>query len=253
MDDRQHFKNLIKKDANGEMLAAGKATFVEVKLIQTLLECQNRFSSSYLSLPLDHGIRWIFGYSNYINQSLLSEKPKLPFGHKYQKGSIVYVDFFGHFGHEIAFDHPAIVLAEVGNDLIVAPITSNQSIFENNIEYHIKLPKNIPELGDMPNDCTIKLEQIRFISKRRLLVNFKKRVSDIDKLKQIDMALIKILVNYTFEAKDKEHKKLIKQASKIIEDSLDYIEELSTENEGLIEENEALLKRVEELENNIDL
>lgn len=250
MDHRQYFKDLIRPSADGTKPCDEKITFQDVKLINALLECQNRYSSSFLNLSMEDGVRWIFGYSNYINQSLLKEQSKLPLKHTYSKGSIVLVDFFGHFGSEMAFDHPAIVLGEVGHDLIVAPITSNEKIFENDLYYHVKLDKGVPTLGDMPNNSTIKLEQVRFISKRRLLVNFKKRVSDNGKLEEIDIALMKVLASYTFNKHQEEYAALERQGQlsmDLIESSLDHIETLSMEYEELTEEHEALLKENEKL------
>lgn len=246
VEHRQHLKDLIKTNSDGTKLCDDKAAFESVELVKTLLESQNRFSNAYSNLTLYDGVRWIFGYSNYINQNLLKERSKLPLHHKYSTGSIVYVDFFGHFGNEMAFDHPAIVLGEVGRDLIVAPITSNESVFGDSEYYHVKLEKGIAALGDMPVDSTIKLEQVRFISKRRLLVNFKKRISDNGKLEEIDIALMKILASYTFEKREKRYEELVKlaqHAEEIIQESLEYVDELTKKNEKLEEEIEALKKQ----------
>ena len=79
--------------------------------------------------------------------------------------------FFGHYGEEMAYDHPAIVLKNFRNGLIVAPITSNQNLYKNPKEFHILLPANDAKRGKMLKNSTIKLEQLRYISKKRILIS----------------------------------------------------------------------------------
>ncbi|EFX6585657.1 type II toxin-antitoxin system PemK/MazF family toxin (plasmid) [Ureibacillus chungkukjangi] len=247
MQHREYFKGLIKKDEHtGTTQSDGKRVSDEVKLLKTLLECQGRFGQKYLDEPLEDGIRWIMGYSNYINQTLLKEKPKHSLRKAYSKGSILYIDFYGHFGNELTYDHPAIVLAESGNDLIVAPITSSPSIYNDSLSYHISLPARDKDFGNMPNPCTIKLEQLRFISKRRILVPFKSRVSDNEKLKEIDIALMKLLAEFTFNTYEQtsigyeELKILAEESQNKLTEVLEIAEKLDQECIELDQQNEIL-------------
>lgn len=177
----------------------------------------------------------------------------------YPKGSIIYVDFFGHFGNELTYDHPAIVLAESGKDLIVAPITSSPSVYEDGLFYHISLPANVDTLGKRPNNCTIKLEQMRFISKRRILVNFQSRVSDNEKLKEIDIAMMKLLAEFTFNTYEQksiaydELKVLSEDLKNTLTEVLQIAEELEKENTDLTKENENLLSENEGLNKEIEV
>lgn len=255
MEHREYLKALTKKDSSidiSEMLVSE-----ESKVLRALLDCQGRFNTTYLNEPLSDGIKWIMGYSNYINQTFLKERPKVSLTKDYSKGSIIYVDFFGHFGNELTYDHPAIVLAESGEDIIVAPISSTESLYTDNLDYHIKLPANVENLGSRPSNCTIKLEQLRFISKRRILVNFKNRVSDNDKLKEIDIALIKLLSEVTFNEYEETHKAyeellpLIESLQNTLVASIQLAEELDQDNTLLDEENIQLFEENQKLNEEI--
>lgn len=262
MEHRNYLKSLIKEDSPIDI--SEMHVFDEAKVLKALLECQGRFNSAYLTEPLSDGIRWIMGYSNYINQTFLKEKSRVSLAKDYPKGSIIYVDFFGHFGNELTYDHPAIVLAESGNDLIVAPITSTESLYTDDIYYHIKLPANKETLGNRPNNCTIKLEQLRFISKRRILVNFKSRVSDNDKLKEIDIAMMKLLSEVTFSKYEEtsiayeELKPLAERLQNMLIETIElaevlenYCTKLDEENATLFEENQKLIQEISVLNEKI--
>lgn len=255
MEHRDYLKGLTKKDSSiniSEMQVSDEA-----KVLQALLECQGRFNTTYLNEPLSDGIRWIMGYSNYINQTFLRERPNVSLAKSYPKGSIIYVNFFGHFGNELTYDHPAIVLAESGTDLIVAPITSTQSLYDDDTYYHIKLPANEKTMGNRPSNSTIKLEQLRFISKRRILINFKSRVSDNDKLKEIDIATMKLLSEKTFNTYEEtsiayeQLKSLATRLQNTFTEAIQFIEELETDYSDLDEENAILFEENKKLNEEI--
>lgn len=158
MKHRQYFKDIIR---NGSY--KGKKSCEDLNLVLTVLKRNERFIKSYLELDLYDGIKWVEGYSNFINKSLLKESTNND-EKRYNKGDIITVDFFGHYGEEMAYDHPAIVLKNFRNGLIVAPITSNQNLYKNPKEFHILLPANDAKRGKMLKNSTIKLEQWIYVN-----------------------------------------------------------------------------------------
>ncbi|HCX51008.1 MAG TPA: hypothetical protein DG757_18685 [Bacillus sp. (in: Bacteria)] len=194
---RKHFMNLIKINATtGDKPSKGKVVKDDHLIINEMINRQNLLMSSYEQWDMEDGIRWIVGYANYINHNYYKKFNKYN-TRSFTKGTILMTDFFGSFGNELTFDHPAIVLADTGSGLIVAPLTSSPAIYGDSNYFHIDLPKGITGFGKLTKDSTIKLEQLRYISKTRILAK-KDRVSEAGKLKEIDEALMQYLASKTF-------------------------------------------------------
>lgn len=192
---RKDYKEMIRyNQAIGRKFAEGKHVSDEPTLIIELLDRYNKLDTSYRQWTLEDGIRWMMGFANYVNEKNSNFKCKYA-KHKFQKGDIILVDLFGHFGSELTYDHPAIVISDEFNGCIVAPISS--TTFEDRVATHIDLPKNQPDLGKLKNNCAIKLEQLRYISKKRILQKFN-RVSNNEKLKEIDETLMQHLAGFTY-------------------------------------------------------
>lgn len=111
------------------------------------------------------------GGSSQINQNNGHKHNDTLLRRKYNFGEIIDVDFFGSFTNELTFDHPAVVLKNFSTGLLIAPITSNETVYAeaDDNPTHIKLQKNALPFGYMLLNSTIKLEQTRYISKERVL------------------------------------------------------------------------------------
>lgn len=231
MRQREHYRGLTVKNENtGVKPADGKFTEDEKSLIVEMLDRQNLIMGQFRTWDLEKGVRWIMGYANFINQTQ-SGKPINPMvKKKIPKGTIVMVDFFGSFGNELTYDHPAIVIAESGYDLIVAPITSTPTLFGDANSNHIDLPKKTPNLANLTKDSVIKLEQLRYISKKRILYK-KKRVTCASKLAEIDMAVMALVAPKTYAAMNMGTAKL-KQS---LQSEQEKNAKLQTTNETLLE------------------
>lgn len=163
---------------------------------QILFDIQKKnykLAETIANKEMDHGIRWILGYSNYINN--LDNKP-LTTRQKFRlnKGHIVRIDLFGHFVNEFTYDHMAIVLKADAKGMLIAPLTSNPFKYQNinrNPNF-IKLEANIPALGSLRKNSTILLEHVRYVDRHRIL-NIFNRVSDNNKLDEIEIALSNLL------------------------------------------------------------
>lgn len=129
----------------------------------------------------------------------------------YPRGTIVFVDLgAGNFGHEPSFTHPAIVLDQKRESLLIAPCSSK------------KYQKGYPEIIDAtPQDgflvnTGIQTNSIRWISKNRVISVIGKTTSDI--LNQIDAHLLKSIPL---------HKKQLIEKDKIIAQLQSQINSLS--------------------------
>ena len=94
--------------------------------------------------------------------------------YRYKWGDKVFVDFgCGNIQTELSFPHPAIVLYNFANTVIVAPTTSDDSpnSFSADIEEAIiKTPKD----GTVfPKDTTINLHQVKSVHKDRIISNLR--------------------------------------------------------------------------------
>ena len=213
----------------GKKPADGKTKLDEPTLFIDLFEAQNKMVDNFKNKCLESNIKWLLGFENYVNDKKRSKSNSHRY-RNYSKGTIVFVDFFGNFGREYTYDHPAIVLKENGGLLVVAPITSNVNIYNDVDNYHIKLPAGISNLGNRRVNSTILLEQIRTISKNRVIKNQSfGRVSENKKLKEIDTAVIEYLAGFSFNSIKQEMKDFISNKDAEIDSLKAIIEEQKEE------------------------
>lgn len=178
------------------------------KLLIDIMDREYKLTKSIQNLKLKDGIKWSFGFSNYINKiknpRLLENSQKVTL----KKGHIVLVDFFGHFGDELTYDHYAVVLKADSIGAVVAPITSNLRTYSDNSNPElVKIPQYNQNMGNMKKNSTIKLRYIRYISRTRI-IKVKKRISNTEKLDELDDKILLMLTPLV-------HAKLIKQQEQI--------------------------------------
>jgi mRNA-degrading endonuclease toxin of MazEF toxin-antitoxin module len=188
---------------------AGKRVPQDPQIIVDILENSRLMDDKIRQWNLEDGIHWILGFEAYIKDKNGTLSPKFVDSHIFRRGQIILVDFFGHFGTELTYEHPAIVLADTFDGVIIAPISS--SCYNDTVSTHVSLDRNVQDLGNVLNNCGIKLEQSRFISKRRIIDKFK-RVTNTDKLNEIDNVLMHIMTptsyNFLIEQQDQLLKEL---------------------------------------------
>lgn len=196
MRDREKYLAMTRFDPNlGGKAADDKHIADEPQLFLDFYDAKEKLTHHFRTKRLESSIRWLLGFERYVKDKDIQLKRKY---RNYSKGSIVYVDFFGNYGSEMTYDHPAIVLKEQGGLLLVAPLTSNIRKFKDNNKHHIKLTKNVIDLGNQVKDSTILLEQIRCISKNRVLKKFGGRVSNNDVLERIDTVVMEYVGEFTY-------------------------------------------------------
>lgn len=162
--DRDYYKNLARNtDSTCRIVESDK------QLVADISYRSFKLVKNVERLRLPDGIKWCYGYSNYINNqgriTLTGNQQQ-----SFQRGQIVFVDFFGGFSEELTYDHNAVVLKATRNGLIVAPITSAIRYYnDTNDEVLVKLPSRIRSKGNLLYNSTIRLDQLRYISRTRIL------------------------------------------------------------------------------------
>lgn len=96
---------------------------------------------------------------------------------RYTRGRKVYVDFGCNVGKETSIPHPAIVIYNFAETMIVVPTTSDDgSPFTEEMENALI---HCPKDGNIfPQDTIINLHQIRCISKNRIISDLQCSVQD---------------------------------------------------------------------------
>jgi mRNA-degrading endonuclease toxin of MazEF toxin-antitoxin module len=206
MRDRGYYKSQTKFDRGLRAKPCdGKQVPQDPQLIIDVLDSTRLMDKRFREWALEDGIHWFLGFDSYVKDKNGTLSPKFRDTHSFRRGEIVLVDFFGHYGTELTYEHPAIVLADTYDGVIVAPISSR--CYNDGIDTHVSLERNVGDLGKVKNNCGIKLEQSRFISKRRILEKFK-RVTNTDKLNEIDNVLMQILTPVSYAALTQESQEL---------------------------------------------
>ncbi|MBC1500874.1 type II toxin-antitoxin system PemK/MazF family toxin [Listeria weihenstephanensis] len=231
MRDREKYLAMTRFDPNlGGKSADNKHIIDEPQLFLDFYDAKEKLTHNFRTKRLESSIRWLLGFERYVKDKETAVKRKY---RNYSKGSIVYVDFFGNYGSEMTYDHPAIVLKEQGGLLIVAPLTSNSRKFRDNNKYHIKLSRNTTNLGNQSKDSTILLEQIRCISKNRVLRKFGGRVSNNEILERIDTVVMEYIGGFTYnkwKANLEEQEAIIREKEteiRILSERISKLEERS--------------------------
>ncbi|MEI2357434.1 type II toxin-antitoxin system PemK/MazF family toxin [Mesobacillus zeae] len=197
MRSRGYYKNQTRFDRRlGTKPCDGRSVTDDPQLILDVFENKRKLDDSFRQWRLEDGVNWILGFQAYVDDKNGTLKPQFKDSYIFKRGEIILVDFFGHFGAELTYEHPAIILADTYDGIIIAPISS--SCYNDGVATHVSLRNNVQDLGGMKNNCGIKLEQSRFISKRRVLMKFN-RVTNTVKLNEIDEVLMQTLTPYSYK------------------------------------------------------
>nr|WP_182911257.1 type II toxin-antitoxin system PemK/MazF family toxin [Pseudoalteromonas profundi] len=173
MKDRAFFKIENKKDWHGHRASDGKTAGDYPEVLSELYYRQLLLSNDFSGWSATNAFRWIEGYANYINNQTRRKQGAFGLAKDFKAWEIVLVDFFGSFRSEMNFDHPALIIKVLDNDLLaVVPITSNAQTFEEakSSPPHLSpLYKRIKPLGNMSKNSTLLLDHLKIISKDRVL------------------------------------------------------------------------------------
>lgn len=164
--NRQKLKQELSSNKNGQCASNQN---VMSELSATLSDTETLVSSCINA----QAVPFIFWNDFYNLSGTLSPKNKKT-QYRYKWGDKVFVDFgCSNIQTEISFPHPAIVLYNFANSVIVVPTTSDDSpnSFSSDIEeVIIKVQKD----GNIfPKDTVINLHQIKAVHKERIVSNLR--------------------------------------------------------------------------------
>lgn len=225
--DREKYQNLIEANKVSKTCHAIKAKNIKDFVTDSvdnafdlLVHIGDNFDQCTAS-------EWLLGFDMYVNDVKGNSVGRFKNKYGMGRGTIIEFDAFGDVGTEQKKRRPAIVLLENGNKgVIVAPI--GKAAYESGKEYHVSIEKELPEQGNMKENCGIKLEQIRYIDKNRVTNKFEK-VTDANKLNELDRKLVKNISKNFYE----EHEKLIEQNENLRIEMVKVTKEVSDKDEEI--------------------
>lgn len=221
----------------------GKMVHEDPQIIVDIFDNARLMDDKVRQWDLESGINWLLGLDAYVKDKNGTLSPRFAESHIFKRGHIILAEFFGNFGTELTYEHPAIVLADTYDGVIIAPISSR--CYNDGINTHVSLEKSVGDLGNVKNNCGIKLEQSRFISKRRILKEFG-RVTNTIKLNEIDSVLMKMLTPISYNLITAQQGKLLEELS----NKNAKIEERENEIEALNRKIETLEQQLLDLQSN---
>lgn len=109
----------------------------------------------------------------YNTAGILSPKSRKP-AYRYKWGDKVFVDFgCGNIQTELSFPHPAIVLYNFANSVIVAPTTSDDGPVSFSTDIEEAIIKVRKDGVIFPKDTIINLHQLKAVHKERIISNLR--------------------------------------------------------------------------------
>lgn len=183
-------KNRIKafKDGKTKNVTSQKVDKVNMELLLTL----NETTQSIQNCKCKDAVPYIL-WNDFLNKNgTLANKSNKTYN-RYVWGEKVFVDFgMTNIQTELSYPHPAIILYNFANTVIVVPTTTDDkdTAFSSDIEECIIKVKS--DNGIFPNDSIINLHQICSVHKERIINDLKVNVKNF----QVDDTEIERLNSY---------------------------------------------------------
>lgn len=201
----RHLVNTLSKQPNSKQ-RPGK---LDISLYPFFSYCQTNANDSLKEFSCYEMAHWINYTDRWLSSRISAQNTK-----GYKRGTIVFVDLgAGNFGHEPSFSHPAVVLAQTKDSILIAPCSSK------------KYGSGYPEIVDAePSDgfsskTGIQTKSIRWISKNRVISVAGTTTTDI--LNKIDTLLLQTIPLHARMILEQENiiKSLTAENNKLIADS----------------------------------
>lgn len=197
-----NLNDYIKKLQDRKNLS-GKKAIDDPQLIMDLQQALGYIFPHLVISDMEYSIEWLVGWITYVNDKNGRQGKYLSYDFKDDRGRIVIVNLFGHMGNELTWTHPAIILANGFNWVLVAPISS--TIYGDEEPLHVDLD---PTPGGVDEKCGAKLEDMRVISKNQIISKKGKVISG--QLDSIDLKIVEYFI-------PKTHSKINENLSKLRE------------------------------------
>lgn len=227
--DRQYYKQVASNQYQSQLKVGS-----DKKLMSDISFRHYKLTKQVEDMKMKDGIKWCYGYSNYINHQGLPNLTGVQ-RQRFQRGQIVFVDFFGGFGEELTFDHNAIVLQAGIKGLVVAPITSADRYYQDvNNPLLVQIEQKIRNQGNLLYNSTIRIDQLRYVSRSRILRRHG-LVSDGAKLDEISLKIAQYLTPVLLNQMEDKMEKIQQKAEEDVEELNEKIKVLQEENSRLKE------------------
>ncbi|MGC3747665.1 type II toxin-antitoxin system PemK/MazF family toxin [Enterococcus faecalis] len=227
--DRQYYKQVASNQYQSQLKVGS-----DKKLMSDISFRHYKLTKQVEDMKMKDGIKWCYGYSNYINHQGLPNLTGVQ-RQRFQRGQIVFVDFFGGFGEELTFDHNAIVLQAGIKGLVVAPITSADRYYQDvNNPLLVQIEQKIRNQGNLLYNSTIRIDQLRYVSRSRILRRHG-LVSDRAKLDEISLKIAQYLTPVLLNQMENKMEKIQQKAEEDVEELNEKIKVLQEENSRLKE------------------
>ncbi len=163
---------------------SGLKAYEDPQLVEDLQRSLGFIFPYLINQDMPDAIKWLVGWIDYCNDKNGNNQFFKKMNFTIERGKGVQVNLFGHMGVELTYDHPAIVLSESRDWIIIAPTSS--TCYQDEEDLHIDLTPGDGNVVD--KNCGIKLENIRMISKKRVKTIFKGKITN-EKMDEIDQVL----------------------------------------------------------------
>ena len=151
---------IIKQYKNNKSINLKKVK-TEVNLVQYIEEYTNERKEIILNQNIFTACSWLIWSDLLIKDKTTNSKAS----NSYKRRKLIKVELgTDNIGSEASFEHPAVVLYEEWDWLLIAPITSKK--FGKELDLLVDIPKGA--CSGLPENSTVQLDHIRAISKKRV-------------------------------------------------------------------------------------
>lgn len=171
-----------------------------MQLLSNLIYAHERLSESEIAMITASINKWI-------------TKKDICISKKYGVGKIVQIEWGNNFSPELSYKHPAIIIEEWGNSVLVVPTTSTPSKVEE--AYHpIDNPKGkwyyrkVGVSEGFAHDCAIILDNAKILSKSRIISISGSISGNINDKSNVFREIRQTMIKHFFSKEWIEHSKL---------------------------------------------
>lgn len=192
-------------------------TFLNIELVSDTQLLLNKLFTTILQKNQKFSMRWIIGLERYVSSLNSSIKP---FSEHLRRGNIVEVELFGHFNTELTFLHPAVVLYNRRDRVLIAPISTSN--YQDSNPLHI----DVGVTEGLKHNCGISLDEIYMINKDRIAYKHTDSSNQTVKLPDVILNKIDELISENFMP---EYYKTFQKNKEDLEEARKRIKELENQ------------------------
>lgn len=190
----KYIQRLSRNKRNGFNFKTKKNTELQ-KDLDLILE---ELKSTLLKKSSNYTMKWLIGLEKYIHALNIKPKKDTELTPHLRRGAIINVELFGHFNTELTFKHPAVVLFDKKDRILVAPVSSS---FFNNDSNLKDLYIDVGINEGFANDCGISLADIYMVNKNRIVSTVKNNLGNAARVPSYTLDKIDSIITNNFISK----------------------------------------------------